>query len=109
VKLKYIGGTYSNSRPTKFICLAFKLLQIQWDREFIMTYLRAEEFKYLQVLAVFYIRLMFLGFKCYQILEPFLNDYRKLRERLDLVGRISMSMWFVRPRCLGFRRGLRGD
>jgi pre-mRNA-splicing factor 38A len=48
-----------------------------------MTYLRADEFKYLQALAMFYIRLTFPGVECYQILEPFLNDYRKLRERLQ--------------------------
>jgi hypothetical protein len=46
VKLKYIGGQYSNTRPTEFICLAFKLLQIQPEREIIMEYLHAEEFKY---------------------------------------------------------------
>ena len=81
VKLKYIGGSYSNTRPTEFICLAFKLLQIQPEREIIMTYLHAEEFKYLQALAMFYIRLTFPGVECYKILEPFLNDYRKLRQR----------------------------
>jgi len=81
VKLKYIGGSYSNTRPTEFLCLAFKLLQIGPEREIIMTYLRAGEFKYLQALAMFYIRLTFPGVECYTILEPFLNDYRKLRQR----------------------------
>jgi len=81
VQLKYIGGQYSNTRPTEFICLVFKLLQIQPEREIIMEYLHAEEFKYLQALAMFYIRLTFPGKECYQILEPFLGDYRKLRQR----------------------------
>lgn len=48
-----------------------------------MEYLHAEEFKYLQALAMFYIRLTFRGEECYKILEPFLNDYRKLRYRSD--------------------------
>jgi pre-mRNA-splicing factor 38A len=30
---------------------------------------------------MFYIRLTFSGVECYKILEPFLNDYRKLRHR----------------------------
>src|SRR5208282_1576768 len=93
VQLKYIGGQYSNIHPTEFICLAFKLLQIQPEREIIMEYLHAEDFKYpsvaasmtdlryLQALAAFYIRLTFPGVECYKILEPFLNDYRKLRLR----------------------------
>jgi pre-mRNA-splicing factor 38A len=37
--------------------------------------------RYLQALALFYIRLSFPGVECYKILEPFLNDYRKLRVR----------------------------
>ena len=37
--------------------------------------------RYLQALAMFYIRLTFSGVECYKILEPFLNDYRKLRHR----------------------------
>jgi len=57
-----------------------------------MEYLHAEEFKYflswsdansryLQALAMFYIRLTFPGVECFKILEPFLKDYRKLRYR----------------------------
>jgi pre-mRNA-splicing factor 38A len=82
-KLKCIGGTYSNTQPTEFTCLAFKLLQNQPEREIIMTYLEAEKFKYVQALAMFYIRLTFPGVECYQILELFLNDYRKIQERLQ--------------------------
>ena len=40
-----------------------------------------DEYRYLQALAMFYIRLTFSGVECYRILEPFLNDYRKLRHR----------------------------
>ena len=39
------------------------------------------DLRYLQALAAFYIRLTFSGVECYKILEPFLNDYRKLRLR----------------------------
>jgi pre-mRNA-splicing factor 38A len=83
VQLKYIGGQYSNTHPTEFLCLAFKLLQIGPERDIIMEYLHAEEFKYLQALAAFYIRLTFRGEECYKLLEPFLTDYRKLRYRTE--------------------------
>lgn len=43
--VRYVGGTYANQRPTEFMCLALKLLQLQPEREIIMEYLRAEEFK----------------------------------------------------------------
>ncbi|KAG4300893.1 hypothetical protein PCANB_002831 [Pneumocystis canis] len=81
VRLKYIGGQYLNQRPTEFLCLTFKLLQLQPEKEIILEYLYAKDFKYLQALAAFYIRLTFSAKECYMILEPFLNDYRKLRIR----------------------------
>jgi pre-mRNA-splicing factor 38A len=43
--LTHIGGTYANTRPTEFMCLVLKLLQLQPEREIILEYLRAEEFK----------------------------------------------------------------
>lgn len=45
VELQAVGGTYANTRPTEFICLVLKLLQLQPEREIVLEYLRAEEFK----------------------------------------------------------------
>lgn len=45
IKLKVIGGVYSNQRPTEFICLLLKLLQIQPEKEILVEYLLVEEFK----------------------------------------------------------------
>lgn len=45
IKLHYVGGTYANTRPSEFLCLALKLLQLQPEKEIILEYLRAEEFK----------------------------------------------------------------
>ncbi|BGP23450.1 hypothetical protein JCM10295v2_002346 [Rhodotorula toruloides] len=81
VELKYIGGTYANTRPTEFMCLVLKLLQLQPEREIVLEYLRAEEFKYLRALAAFYVRLTFDSLNAYETLEPLLDDYRKLRFR----------------------------
>ncbi|WAQ81666.1 hypothetical protein PtA15_1A1008 [Puccinia triticina] len=80
--LKYLGSTITaNLRPTEFICLLLKLLQLQPEKEIILEYLRAEEFKYLRALAAFYVRLTFTPINVYQTLEPLLQDYRKLRTR----------------------------
>ncbi|KAH9465842.1 hypothetical protein MJO28_007596 [Puccinia striiformis f. sp. tritici] len=80
--LNYLGSTFTaNLRPTPFICLLLKLLQLQPEKEIILEYLRAEEFKYLRALAAFYVRLTFTSINVYQTLEPLLQDYRKLRVR----------------------------
>jgi pre-mRNA-splicing factor 38A len=82
-ELTFIGGTYGIAqKPTPFLCLAFKLLQITPDREIIMFYLEQEEYKYLRALAAFYIRLAWEKDEdVYKTLEPYLNDMRKLKRR----------------------------
>lgn len=79
--MRFIGGVYGNQRPTEFLCLLLKLLQIQPEKEILVEYLRAEEFKYLRALAALYIRMTFRAVDVYELLEPLLKDYRKLRER----------------------------
>ncbi|GAA5935634.1 PRP38 family protein [Sporobolomyces koalae] len=81
VELNTVGGTYANTRPTEFMCLVLKLLQLQPEREIVLEYLRAEEFKYLRALAAFYVRLTFDSLNVYEVLEPLRDDYRKLRFR----------------------------
>lgn len=98
IELKAIGGVYGNQKPTEFLCLLLKLLQLQPEKEILLEYLQADEFKYvicrsaslpsilrarvaryLRALAVFYIRMTFQSAEVYEILEPLLKDYRKLR------------------------------
>ncbi|PLW56490.1 hypothetical protein PCANC_04843 [Puccinia coronata f. sp. avenae] len=89
--LNYLGSTFTaNLRPTTFICLLLKLLQLQPEKEIILEYLRAEEFKYLRALAAFYVRLTFTPINVYQTLEPMLQDYRKLRIR-ELDGSYGLT------------------
>ena len=90
VMLNYIGGTYGIQRPTPFICLVCKLLQIQPDKEIVLEYLQFEEFKYLRAVAALYVRLTFPSLEVYEVLEPMLNDYRKLRFR-QMSGSYSMT------------------
>lgn len=111
VELTCLGGTYGVSdKPTPFLCLAFKMLQINPSRDIVLEYLnftdpenddnepetattaaeRAEDgvvkargdFKYLRALAAFYIRLTFDAVEIYKTLEPLLVDYRKLKRRV---------------------------
>lgn len=106
VELTAIGGTFGGSqKPTPFLCLAFKMLQLAPDRDIVLEYLNftdpgsdneaAEDteengdvvkakgdFKYLRALAAFYIRLTFDAVDVYKYLEPLLLDYRKLRRRM---------------------------
>lgn len=81
VALSCIGGTYANTRPTEFLCLTLKLLQLQPNREIILEYILNDDFKYLRALGAFYFRLTAPELDCYRFLEPLLNDYRKLRRR----------------------------
>ncbi|UZJ55134.1 hypothetical protein CBS101457_004454 [Exobasidium rhododendri] len=81
ISLTYIGGTFGIQKPTAFLCLVCKLLQIQPSKDIIMEYLRFREFKYLRAVAAMYARLAFPSLEVYEVLEPMLEDYRKLRFR----------------------------
>lgn len=63
------------------MCLLLRLLQLQPEKEILFEYLLAEEFKYLRALAVMYIRLTFRSMEVYELLEPLMKDYRRLRYR----------------------------
>jgi len=106
-ELTFIGGTYgAMGKPTPFLCLAFKLLQLVPEKDIILEYLnwkddeeengvngedeemtdvdkvrKTGEFKYLRALAAFYVRLAWEPADIYKTLEPLLADFRKLRRR----------------------------
>lgn len=90
----FIAGTYGDSqRPSPFLCLAFKLLQLAPDDAVLAEYLGygGEKFKYLRALACFYVRLTRPAREVYERLEGYLEDGRKLRRR----GRAGTSLTFV--------------
>eukprot|EP01055_Gregarina_sp_Pseudo9_P001105 Gregarina_sp_Pseudo_9__1104@NODE_171_length_3858_cov_32_301650_g158_i0_p3_GENE_NODE_171_length_3858_cov_32_301650_g158_i0NODE_171_length_3858_cov_32_301650_g158_i0_p3_ORF_typecomplete_len218_score28_33PRP38/PF03371_15/3_7e55_NODE_171_length_3858_cov_32_301650_g158_i031613814 len=77
--LQYLGGTYGgNRKPTPFLCLVLKLLQIGPSDDVVEEYINATDFKYLQALGAFYLRLTGTDKDIYRLLEPLLNDNRKL-------------------------------
>ncbi|RFU30359.1 hypothetical protein B7463_g5974, partial [Scytalidium lignicola] len=80
----FIGGTYGDAqKPSPFLCLAFKLLQLAPSDEILQEYLEfgGEKFKYLRALALFYIRLTRKAKDVYLTLEPYLEDRRKLKTK----------------------------
>ncbi len=89
VDLHHVGGLTGLQRPSHFLCLLQKLLQIQPEPAIVDAYLAAKEFKYLRVLAAFYVRLTFASSDVYARLEPMLEDYSKLRWR-DAGGAYSV-------------------
>lgn len=101
IELSSIGGTYGVSeKPTAFLCLAFKMLQLNPTRDIVLEYLNFSDpgsddedqengvlqdrgdFKYLRALAAFYVRLTFDAVDVYKTLEPLLLDYRKIKRRM---------------------------
>lgn len=82
VKIDHIGSTFGGIRkPTPFICLVLKLLQIQPPLEAVIEYVKQDEHKYLRALGAFYTRLVGDPVRVHKVLEPLYNDYRKLAVR----------------------------
>lgn len=63
-------------RPFPFMCLLVKLIQLMPQREIVEFYVDQEKFKYLKVLGLVFIRLVY---RDKRRLETELRDYRKLR------------------------------
>ncbi|KAI0162063.1 PRP38 family-domain-containing protein [Xylariaceae sp. FL1272] len=92
--VSFIGGVVSDSqKPSPFLCLAFKLLQLAPPDDVVREYLEygGEKFKYLRALACFYVRLTRRAEDVYGTLEAYLGDKRKLRRR----GRAGVGLTFV--------------
>jgi pre-mRNA-splicing factor 38A len=77
---RYVGGVYGgNTKPTPFLCLVLKMLQIQPEKDIVIEFIKNEDFKYVRALGAYYLRLTGTSIDCYKYLEPLLNDYRKIR------------------------------
>ncbi len=90
----FVGGTYGDAqRPSPFLCLAFKLLQLAPGDDVVREYLAfgGERFKYLRALAAFYVRLTRRAEHVHALLEPLLEDRRRLRRR----GRAAAALTHV--------------
>lgn len=80
--IRFVGGVYGgNIKPTPFLCLTLKMLQIQPEKDIVVEFIKNEEFKYVRALGAFYLRLTGSSQDCYKYLEPLYNDNRKLRRQ----------------------------
>jgi pre-mRNA-splicing factor 38A len=80
--LSNIGGSFgANMRPTKFLCLTLKLLQLQPDFDLVREFIQQDHFKYLQALGAFYLRLTGKPQDIYELLEPLYGNYKKMKYR----------------------------
>ncbi|KAI6780914.1 uncharacterized protein J7T54_003055 [Emericellopsis cladophorae] len=82
--VSFVAGTLGGTqRPSPFLCLAFKLLELAPSEAILDMYLAygGEKFKYLRALACFYLRLTRPAKDVYAKLEPYLEDRRKLRRK----------------------------
>ena len=72
VCLKYCGGTYAgNNKPTNFLCLILKMLQLQPEKDIVIEFIKNEDYKYVRILGAFYLRLTGKPEEIYKYLEHF--------------------------------------
>lgn len=91
VELRCVGGMYGEpNKPTDFMCLILKMLQIQPDFDIVVELIRNEDYKYVRLLGAFYLRLVGRALDVYTYLEPLYNDFRKVRVR-TIEGGYSLS------------------
>ncbi|KAL0211528.1 hypothetical protein RCL1_005154 [Eukaryota sp. TZLM3-RCL] len=82
INLEYVGGSFSAYlKPTPFLCLLYKLLQLSPSPDVISLIINQEDHKYLRALGMFYIRLVYPPKDIYHYIDPFFSDFRKLRVR----------------------------
>ncbi|XP_035584842.1 pre-mRNA-splicing factor 38A-like [Zalophus californianus] len=82
MELRFVGGVYGgNIKPTPFLCLTLKMLQIQPEKDIIVEFIKNEDFKYVRMLGALYTRLTGTAIDCYKYLEPLYNDYRKIKSQ----------------------------
>ncbi|EER05358.1 conserved hypothetical protein [Perkinsus marinus ATCC 50983] len=96
-ELKYVGTVYGSlQRPSPFLCLLVKLLQIGPEKEIIKSFIDlsagddAGELRYLRALACTYLRYIGRPDEIYNWLEPVLWDYRQIVVR-KLDGSFEIS------------------
>ena len=50
-----------NIKPTPFLCLVLKMLQIQPEKDIVIEFIKNEDFKYVRALGAYYLRFVQLS------------------------------------------------
>lgn len=70
MELDHLGGTHGgNRKPTPFMCLVMKMLQIQPEKEIVIEFIKNDDYKYLSLSLSIYVRvcaLLELLFGCWE-------------------------------------------
>lgn len=80
----FVAGTDSVGRPSPFLCCLLRLLELEPSAEIVQICLEQPHFKYLTALMLAYVRFaanMSESRRCFEVMEPFYRDYRRLRFR----------------------------
>lgn len=57
MELRYIGGVFGgNVKPTPFLCLILKMLQIQPEKDIVVEFIRNEDFKCVDFFFFFFVQ-----------------------------------------------------
>uniref|UniRef100_A0A8C6S829 Pre-mRNA-splicing factor 38B n=1 Tax=Neogobius melanostomus TaxID=47308 RepID=A0A8C6S829_9GOBI len=97
MELKFTGGVFGgNIKPTPFLCLTLKMLQIQPEKDIIVrAFARA-----------MYMRLTGTAVDCYKYLEPLYNDYRKIKTQNRNGGQCFFSLLIILLKRSGLKQKL---
>ncbi|XP_019863431.1 PREDICTED: pre-mRNA-splicing factor 38A-like, partial [Amphimedon queenslandica] len=89
--LDYVGGVVGgNIKPTPFLCLILKMLQIQPNKDIVIEFIKNPDYKYVRALGALYLRIVGTSVECYKYLEPLYNDYRKIKYK-NRQGKFELS------------------
>jgi pre-mRNA-splicing factor 38A len=78
--LQCVAGVGTGGRPTRFLALTLKLLQLHPETDLVVSsFVHQDEFKYVRALGCFYLRLTARPVDIYETLEPLYGDGRKIR------------------------------
>ena len=65
MEIKYVGGVYGgNIKPTPFLCLVLKMLQIQPEKDIVVEFIRNEDFKYVTLTTISTMICLLLVLQC---------------------------------------------
>ena len=65
MEIKYVGGVYGgNIKPTPFLCLVLKMLQIQPEKDIVVEFIRNEDFKYVTLTTISTMVCLLLVLQC---------------------------------------------
>lgn len=89
MELDHLGGTYGgNRKPTPFICLVTKMLQIQPDKEIVVEFIKNEDYKSVMFITLLIFLSMYAFITILQLLASL---------RLSSAEQICTSTWSLLP------------